>query len=369
MKLFILLAFLVLFSILAPLIAALNGDPYQILEIGKDADEKTIKSAYRRLLKKYHPDKNPLEEAHEKFIEIGEAYEILSDETKKSNYDKYGDPEGAGGPGGGDFDFGDILNQFFGGGGGGPGGGRRRRGKPKGSNTQVNLHIALADFYRGKEVDFTVEMTNLCDECKGSGSEDGAKHTCDRCQGSGQILIQRQFGPGMVQRMQMQCDECGGSGNHITHVCKHCGGVGTMQKSRNYSVFVKAGTLRNDDIVLEGEGDQNPEWIPGDLIVKLKEDLTKSWGYRRIKEHLYRTEVLSLREAANGGWKRSIAFFGEDDIKISRKSGDVVIDGQVEVIKGKGAPIINEDDEERYGDLYIEYRVVGLQKKVGKDEL
>lgn len=328
-------------------------DYYEILGLSKDADEKQIKLAYRQLSKKYHPDKNPSPEAHEKFIEIGEAYEVLSDSDKKSKYDKYGDPNG---PQQDDMDLGDIFNQFFGGFGGG--GGARQRGKRKGDNTKAGLMLSLFDFYNGKDVDFDVDMLNICNECEGTGSADKSKHQCDRCHGLGFLKMQRQLAPGMIQTFNTHCDKCHGKGTTIKHHCKSCGGQGTVRESRHYNVYVPPGAPRDSSHVLEGEGDQNPDWIPGDLILNFKEDLASSWGYRRIGSNLYRTEVLTAKEALNGGWKRSIAFFDSIDheIVIQRPKGSVVLNGEVETIRDKGMPILGEDDH--FGNLYIDYKII-----------
>lgn len=348
--------FVVLYVLLG-LVAAL--DPYKVLEIGKDADERTIKSAYRRLSKQYHPDKNLDPSAHDKFIEIGEAYEILSDPQKKKNFDQFGDanPNQGGGNG---FDFGDMFNQFFQGQGGQP----RRR---KGSDTQVNLRMSLKDFFTGRDFDFDVEMNNICSVCTGSGSADGKRHKCSKCGGSGVITIRRQMGP-MVQQFQSHCDQCGGKGSTIAHACKHCGGQGTERKSRHYNVYVSPGTARNHIHVLEGEGDQNPEWDAGNLNLVFVEDPKLNWGYRRIGDNLYRTEVLSAKEAFHGGWQRDVPLFDDEVVVLKRKKGEVVIDGQVDVIKGHGMPLLNDDGE--YGNLYVLYRVVPVGETAAiNDEL
>lgn len=338
--------FITAFSVFLGIVAAL--DPYQVLGIGKDADERTIKSAYRRLSKQYHPDKNSAPEAHDKFIEIGEAYDILNDPQKKQNYDQFGDPNGNQGQGNG-FDFGDMFNQFFQGQGGGQP--RRRRG----GDTQVNLRMSLKDFFRGREFGFDVEMSNICSSCSGSGSADGKRHTCSKCGGSGIITIRRQMGP-MVQQFQSHCDQCGGKGSTIANKCKHCGGQATERVMRHYEIYISPGTARNHIHVLEGEGDQSPEWDAGNLNIVLLEDQKENWGYRRIGDNLYRTEVLSAKEALGGDWEREIPLFDDETVTIKRAPGVVVIDGQVDVIKGHGMPVLNDDGE--YGNLYVLYRVV-----------
>lgn len=345
---FLLLVFLLVF------VAA--KDYYDILGLDKGADERAIKLAYRQLSKKYHPDKNPSEEAHAKFIEIGEAYEVLLDPQKKENFDRYGSADGPDE----NIHFGDMFQQFFG------GFGQQRAGKRRGDNTQVNIRVLLVDFYRGRDVEFDVEMRNICEECSGSGSEDGKRHTCNRCQGSGFIQVTRRLAPGMVQTFNGPCDECGGKGSKIQHLCNHCGGQGVRKTGRHYNVYMPPGFARDDTQVLEGEGDQSPDWEPGNLIVSIGEDFSKSWGYRRIGRNLYRTEVLTAKEAAHGGWKRTIPFFDthDDEIVLRREKGATVIHGETEVIRGKGMPV--GDD---FGDLYVDYVVVPVSQGREKDEL
>lgn len=342
--------FFAVFYVICGLATAL--DPYKVLGVGRDADEKTIKSAYRSLSKQYHPDKNLAADAHDKFIEIGEAYEILNDPQKKQNYDQFGDANanqgGQGGQGG--YDFGDMFNQFFQ---GGAGGGQQRR--RRGGDTQVNLRMSLRDFYRGRDFGFDVEMNDICAKCTGSGSADGKKNICTKCGGRGVLTVRRQMGP-MVQQFQTHCDACGGTGSTIANLCTNCKGQGTERKVRHYEVYIPAGTVRNHVHVLEGEGDQNPEWDAGNLNVVFTEDSKGNWGYRRVGDNLYRTEVLSAKEAFEGGWVREIPLFDDETVTIKRKKGQVIIDGQVDVIKGHGMPLLSDDGE--YGTLYIQYKVV-----------
>ena len=127
--------------------------------------------------------------------------------------------------------------------------------------------------------------------------------------GTGHITVTHQLAPGMVQQMRMACDQCGGIGKVVNDPCNHCHGQGISRGPRHYEIYVKPGQPRDSPHVLEGEGDKNPNWIPGDLIVLLKEELDKSWGYRRIGSHLYRTEALTLNESLYGGWKEKLHFW------------------------------------------------------------
>lgn len=337
---------------LLTLLSSVWGDYYEILGLSRGASDKEIKSAYRTLSKKYHPDKNPSdEEAHQKFIQVGEAYEILSDEDKKQKYDTYGEDglkENHG------FDpFGDFF---------GFGRQQRPQGKPRGRNTDVSVGITLQQFYQGTDLGFSVEMQNVCSKCDGTGSKDGQTHTCSGCNGSGMRVVRRQLAPGMFQQMQTTCDQCAGKGKMFKHKCPQCHGHGVHRAQRDYQLYVQPGTSRNHIHAFQGEGDHSPEWISGDLKVTLTEKSEENWGFRRRGDTLYRTEPLTLRESILGGWRRQLEFF-DDDITLERKAGEVVLNGQVEVVKGKGMPRDHD-----LGDLIVEYVVIP-GKGITRDEL
>ncbi|CAK7893510.1 dnaJ-related protein Scj1p [[Candida] anglica] len=366
----IFVALSVLAYLLFAVVVEAAPDYYSILGINKRANEKEIKTAYRQLSKQYHPDKNSSPEAHDKFVEVGEAYEVLSNKEKRANYDKYGDPEGPqhhGGPG-------DFFNNMFGGHHGGQHGGQQR-----GDNSQLNLNLALSDFFQGKDMDFEVEMVNICTDCTGSGSSDGKKIKCKNCNGGGVVMIRRQLAPGFVQTFQSQCDQCQGKGSIVANPCKVCSGSGAKRGKRKYDVHIPAGFPRDGVQTMEGEGDAYPDIIPGDLHIVFKEDLSRSWGYRRVGNNLYRDEVLTAKEALGGGWERHIPYFDEieTEIKLSRNAQQMVRDGEIEVVQGKGMPFHNADglDDDKHGDLFIQYKIVipgGSKEAAGhvmRDEL
>lgn len=343
------------------LVAAL--DPYHVLGISRDSDDKTIKSAYRQLSKQYHPDKNQAPGAHDRFIEIGEAYDILSDEQKKLNYDLYGDPNAGQGQNGHGFQFNDMFNQFFNGQGGQQGG----QGKKRFQDALIDLQVGLKDFFNGRDVDFTVQMNNICESCEGSGSADGQRHQCSKCNGSGVVIIRRQIGP-MIQQFQSHCDQCNGQGSTIANLCHECGGGGTVRKTRKVNVFLSAGTPRNHVVTLEGEGDQHPDYLPGNMNVKFVETPLENWGFYRIGDNLYRTEPLTSSEARNGGWKREIKLFDDEVVVILRETGVSVMDGHVDVIAEHGMPKLSDNTE--FGNMFVTYKVIAVGgKKLEKDEL
>ncbi|CDO93049.1 unnamed protein product [Kluyveromyces dobzhanskii CBS 2104] len=333
-------------------------DYYAILGVNKQASEKEIKSAYRQLSKKYHPDKNPgSDEAHHSFIEVGEAYEILSDPEKRQIYDRHGADAlkngGGGGPGGGSgfHDPFDMFEQMF-----GSNMYNRGRGKPRGQNLQVNHQVSLENFYLGTEFDFSLNLNDICDECDGSGSADGKTEPCSDCGGSGQITKVFRAGP-IEQRIRQPCGRCQGRGQSIKHLCKKCKGAKVVQKLKAFTSTVEPGMERNHVHVLQGEAEKHPDLQSGDIYQIFHESERNSMGYRRRGNTLYRTEILSFREALLGGWDRTIEFFDKDKpLQISRPSGRTVQNGETEIIKGFGMP--HADDPDTFGDLIIDYVVL-----------
>ncbi|CDK28407.1 unnamed protein product [Kuraishia capsulata CBS 1993] len=364
-----------LLLVLALLLACVLADPdyYKILGISKNADDKEVKKAYRAMSKKYHPDKNNGDEdTNHKFIEVGEAYEVLSDPKKRKLYDQYGvegvkNGGGGGGGGGGQYDPFDMFSHFFGGGGHGGGGGQ---GKRRGNDASVSIDFTLKQFYNGETTDFTVRMQSVCSKCDGTGSQDKKTQTCHVCHGSGRVRIKRQLAPGMIQQQDIPCQQCGGKGSVVKHKCTTCQGNAVVREERTYPLHLQQGAPRNSVEIIQGEADKSPDWVAGDLHVVMGEKPDGNLGYRRVGINLYRTEVLSFKEATHGGWTRKIPFLDNYDpsITLSREAGKMVQSGEVETIKGKGMPKHNNEDE--HGDLFIEYVVVfpGGGKTV-KDEL
>lgn len=329
-----------------------GADYYKILGVDRNANEKEIRNAYRQLSKKYHPDKNPGDEsAQHKFMEISNAYDVLMDSEKRDIFDRFGEEGLQNGAGqGGNQAAHDPFMNFF--------GQQFRQGPPRGQDVSAEVQFSLSDFYNGKNQDFKLSIVDVCDHCNGSGSSDGLKHECSTCSGRGRILQQRNLGRGMMQRVETTCPKCRGSGNEIKHKCKTCKGQGAYEHEKTFNVHLAPGSERNSVEKFEGQGPRQPGIIAGDLHVILKENSDSNLGYRRIGNNLYRTEVLSLKEALFGGWSRDITFFDTYDpkITISRGVHIPVHNGEVETIKGKGMPILNSNDE--FGDLFIEYVIV-----------
>ncbi|PGH23681.1 hypothetical protein AJ80_02287 [Polytolypa hystricis UAMH7299] len=360
------------FFLLLPL-ALCAEDYYKILGLDRSASERDIKKAYRTLSKQFHPDKNPgNESAHQKFVDIAEAYDVLSTSSTRKVYDQYGHEgleQHKQGGGGGHDPF-DLFSRFFGGGGHfGHSPGQRR-----GQDMEVRLHLPLRDFYNGREAEFQVEKQQICDTCEGSGSADGEIETCDKCGGRGMVIQKHMLAPGMYQQVQMGCDKCGGRGKSIRHPCRVCNGARVVRKPASMSASIERGMPTGTRMVFENEADESPDWVAGDLVVVLmerepeiadeEEHRNDGTFFRRRDNDLFWTEVLSLREAWMGDWTRNITHLDGHVVQLSRKRGEVVQPHAVETVKGEGMPIYHDghlhehNASEDFGSLFVEYVVV-----------
>ncbi|KAF7556770.1 hypothetical protein G7046_g6211 [Stylonectria norvegica] len=361
---------LLLFALIQ--LALCAEDYYKILNVDKKATDKELKQAYRQLSKKFHPDKNPGDPtAHDKFVEVSEAYDVLSDSKTRTIYDRYGH-EGVKdhkNGGGGGHDPYDMFSRFF----GGHGHSGRGGGEPRGHNAELRVEIALQDFYNGATTEFQWNRQHICDTCGGSGSADDQVDTCNTCGGHGVRIVKQQLAPGMFQQMQMRCDVCGGRGKTIKHKCKHCNGQRVERKLTTVTLNIARGAPRDSKVVYENDADESPDWVAGDLLVTLAEKAPsleddnpqKVDGvfFRRKDDDLYWTEVLSLREAWMGDWTRNLTHLDAHVVRLGRQRGQVVQPGQVETLVGEGMPRYHEDGDSVYhkhefGNLYIDYVVL-----------
>ena len=325
-------------------------DYYDVLGINKSANPAEIKSAYRKLAVKFHPDKNPGDKsAEDKFKEASEAYGILSDKSKKENYDNFGHAafeNGGGGRGGfGNFDFSssfsDIFEDFFG---EGFGGGRRsRKSNNRGSDLRYDLSISLNEAFSGKKQDIKFSTSEKCDICKGLGSKPGhSPSTCSMCGGHGQVRSSQGF-----FTVQQTCPQCGGSGEQITHPCTSCGGQGKKQASKRLSVTIPKGVDDGTRIRLAGKGEAGSRGAgSGDLYLFINvysHDL-----FKRSDENLYFECPISIADAALG---TTIEIPTIDGGKAKIKIPAGTQSGKQLRLKGKGMPYIRGSG---YGDLYVQ---------------
>ena len=254
-------------------------DYYEVLGVQKGASAEEIKKAYRKQALKYHPDRNPdNKEAEEKFKEASEAYEVLSDDEKRSRYDQFGhagvDPNFGGGQGGyggfggfGDFgDLGDIFGSFFG---GGASRSARRNAPRQGENIGIRLDVTFEEAAFGCEKEVSTPRIENCPNCSGSGSADGVIETCSNCHGSGRVTVMQNM-MGMRMQTQTTCPHCSGRGKIIKTPCNTCKGKGQVRKTNKVKVKIPAGIDEGQSVRVRGEGSVGANGGPsGDLLVEI----------------------------------------------------------------------------------------------------
>jgi molecular chaperone DnaJ len=338
-------------------------DYYAILGVGRDADDKTLKAAFRKKAVQHHPDKNPGDAGAEaKFKEVNEAYSILSDPEKRAAYDRYGKAAFQGGGGGGQgFEgfgsaFTDIFEDLFGDFmGGGRGRGNNRNRPARGSDVRYNLEVSLEEAWRGKAATLTVPSTINCEPCNGTGAEPGSQpKTCPTCQGAGKVRAQQGFF--VVER---SCGSCGGAGKIIASPCRSCGGAGRLQKDRTLQIQVPAGVDDGTRIRLSGEGEAGSRGgPPGDLYVFIS--LKPHQIFQRDGTTLFCAAPLTMTTAALGG---EIDVPSLDGQRTKVKIPHGTQSGRQFRLRGKGMPALNGAG---HGDLIIQVNVetpVNLTKR------
>ena len=332
-----------------------NTEYYDRLGVSKDASQDEIKRAYRKMSKKYHPDINKEPGAEEKYKEVQEAYETLSDDQKRAAYDQYG-PDGANGFGGqggfGGFDggagfggFEDIFSSFFG------GSATRNPNAPRqGDDLQyrVNLSFEEAIFGAEKEVHYNREAT--CKTCSGSGAKPGTSPvTCGRCHGQGVINVDTQTPLGMMRR-QVTCDVCHGTGQEIKEPCQTCHGTGHEKQSHKVSVKIPAGVETGQQIRLAGQGEAGFNGGPyGDLFVII--NVNPSDKFMRDGSTIYYTLNISFVQAALGDTVEVPTVHGNVEMTIPAGTQT----GKTFRLKGKGAPRLRGGSQ---GDQHVTVKIV-----------
>jgi len=324
---------------------------YETLECQKGATLEILKTSYRKLAMKFHPDKNPGDASAEvKFKEISEAYEILKDDQKRAAYDRFGHAafeNGMGGARGGNpFDFGgsfsDVFEDFF----GDLMGGRKARRGNRGQDLRYNLQISLEEAFRGRTAEIEVPSAVACETCNGSGAEAGhTAETCPTCAGHGKVRATQGF-----FTIERSCNACRGSGKIIRHPCKTCRGAGVVQKDRVLSVDIPPGVEEGTRIRLSGEGAAGTGGGPnGDLYVFLS--VAEHAIFQRDGHSLHCRAPVSFITASLGGTIEVPTLDG-GRAKVAIPEGTQ--GGRQFRLKGKGMPVLRSAQR---GDLYIEVAV------------
>jgi DnaJ family protein A protein 2 len=328
---------------------------YDVLGVAPGANESELKSAYRKLALKYHPDKNP--DAGDKFKEISHAYEVLSDAEKRQVYDNYGEAglSGEGGPGGMSAE--DLFAQFFGGGFfGGPGMGGGRRGPRRTEDMTFNLQVTLEEVYRGKSAKIAVQRKVVCAKCSGKGgNKEGAVKTCATCHGRGVKTILRQMGP-LVQQLQQTCPECEGEGETIkaSDRCTGCHGKKVVSEKKVHEIHVEPGMKSGHKVRLAGEADQAPGAQAGDIIVTIMEK--EHAFFKRQDRDLSCRVPIDLVTALAGG-RVAIKHLDDRVLETVLRPGiDVIKPDDLRVIAGAGMPTHRQPFNR--GDLFVRFDIL-----------
>lgn len=344
---------------------------YDILGVNKNASDDEIKKAYRSLAKKYHPDLNPgNNEAAEKLKEVNEAYSVLSDKTKKQNYDTYGSaegPQGFGGFGGGGFggfggfeDFGDIFSNIFGGAFGGGGRSRNRASEQsQGADIQVKLKLSFVEAAFGCKKSINLNRSETCPHCKGTGAKNGTEFTtCSKCGGRGSVRTAQNTPFGQIVSEGV-CPDCRGTGKQIKEKCSHCGGAGVTRENRSIEINIPGGIGNEQVLTLRGQGEAGRNGGPaGDMQILIQVEPHKT--LKREGYDVYEDVPISFTEALLGA-KIKIPGINET---LELNIPECTQNGTILSLKGKGIKILNKNS---YGDLFAKIQVE-MPKSLDKKE-
>ena len=342
-------------------------DYYEVLGVSKGASDSEIKSAYRKLAKKYHPDMNPGDkEAEAKFKEASEAYAVLSDADKRRQYDQFGHAAfdgGAGGAGGFDFGgmdmgdiFGDIFGDFF-------GGGRSRsqsNGPMKGQNIRTSVRITFEEACFGVDKEIDVTLKEECATCHGTGAKPGTSpETCKKCGGKGQVVFTQQSLFGVVRNVQ-SCPDCHGTGKIIKERCSDCGGSGYISKRKKISVSIQAGIDNGQCVRIRDKGEPGVNGGQrGDLLVEVA--VSRHPIFQRQDRDIFSTAPITFAQAALGG-----------DVRIKTVDGEVIYTVKPGTqtntrvrLRNKGVPSLR--NKQIRGDHYVTL-VVEVPTKMNSEQ-
>ncbi len=351
-------------------------DYYEILGVDKKASQEELKKAYRKLVKKYHPDVNSSDNAEEKFKEVQEAYEVLSDETKRKAYDQYGHAGTAGFGGQSDpysgfngytqgtpFDMGDIFNTFFGGNasnfGFGFGNSSNRQTQVKGTDVRYRIGLSFQEAVEGGEFKLNIERDIPCSKCEGTGSETAKTKVCPTCGGSGRVQKVQRTILGSIS-MNSVCQECQGTGEVPEEKCSKCGGTGSEVERKVEKIKVPAGAYDGMVLRFKGGGNAGPKGTPpGDLYIEVEVEPSKQ--FERRGNDIYTEEDIPIYTAVLGGETKVNTPYGKVTLKIPKSTEG----GSIFRIREKGMPVLGREDEK--GDMYVKVNLI-VPKRLSRKE-
>ncbi len=321
---------------------------YDILGVSSTANDAELKSAYRKLALKYHPDKNP--DAGDKFKEISHAYEVLSNPDKRAAYDRYGE-DGLNGDAGG-MNPEDLFSQFFGSGFFGGGGHSRQRGPRRGEDVTFNLSVTLEEIYTGKTAKIAIQRNIICSGCQGKGGKDVKK--CTGCKGTGVRMTIRQMGP-MIQQMQSVCNECQGEGEVVKPAdrCPTCSGKKVTKEKKVIEIKVEPGSVNGQRIKFSGEADEAPGIVPGDVVVVITEK--EHPVFKRQGADLHVKVKIDLVTALAGG-SFTINHLDGRILEGKIQPGEVIKPEEIRVIESEGLP--EKDKIYLKGHMYVHFEII-----------
>ena len=340
-------------------------DYYEVLGVSKSADEKEIKSAFRKLAKKYHPDVSKEPDAAEKFKEAQEAYAVLSDEQKRKQYDQFGHAafdqmNGGAGFDFSDFDFsdifGDLFGSAFGGGFGGFGGGSSRSRARRGADRLMRVDLTFDEAVFGCKKKINIDVYEECDECDGKGGK--GEKTCSTCHGSGAVTSQQNtlFGAFMTRTT---CPDCNGKGKTYSSVCSHCRGTGKVKENKNLEVKIPAGVDTGNQLRLAGKGDSGSNGgSNGDLYLEFR--VKDHALFERDGNDIYLELPITITEAVLGSKREIPTLYG--NVKLSIDAGANT--GDKHRLKGKGIEDLHSGTK---GNMYVVINVI-IPDKIDKKQ-
>ena len=321
---------------------------YEILEVDRNADKSTIKKAYRKMAMKYHPDKNPDDkEAEEKFKAVNEAYQVLSDDEKRSIYDRYGkdglEGHGQGGGFSGFDDLGSIFEEMFG---GSFGGGRRRKERKSYNyslDTEVQVVLEFNEAIFGCKKEIKYKYKTACKSCKGTGAKDGKLATCPACHGQGQIHMKQGF-----MTFAQTCPNCHGSGQAVTQKCSDCKGKGYSEVQETFSVDIPEGVNDGNRIRVSGRGNIAPNGSRGDLYIQIR--VKEDKHFVRHDDNIYVEVPIFFTQIALGDTIKVPSLTGELELKIPSGARDK----QQFTFRGEGVKSVNGYGK---GDFIVQIKI------------